>query len=227
MLLSRAISFIKRLTGSGDFKVGAHFRKIYEQNLFGGIESRSGTGSSLKQTESLRQKLPQMILELGIKSFLDAPCGDCHWIAELDWEKITYIGADVVEELILANQSRLAHRKMSFLVADLCADALPRADLIFCRDCWVHLTFRQARACLRNFRCSDATYLLATTFPSIVHNDDLGPGEIWRPLNLEKPPFSFPRPQRLLLENCTEDNGRYADKALGLWRLPDLVEATR
>jgi hypothetical protein len=168
-----------------------------------------------------------MMQEIGIKSFLDAPCGDCHWIAELDWNKITYIGADVVAELIRANRSRLADRNMGFLVADLCADALPRADLIFCRDCWVHLSFRKARACLRNFRRSGAAYLLTTTFPSIEQNPDLGIRGIWRPINLERPPFSFPRPERLLVENCTEENGRFADKTLGLWRLPDLGLATK
>ena len=35
-------------------------------------------------------------------------------------------------------------------------------------------------------------------------------------------PFNFPPPLRLVNENCTEGDGAYGDKCLGLWRLADL-----
>jgi len=204
------------------FKVSQRFKEIYEKNLFGGEESRSGPGSSLVQTEHLRLELPRLIEDFGITSFLDAPCGDCNWIATLDWGKISYTGVDVVSELICANQVRLEKRNMQFIVADLCEASLPRADLIFCRDCWVHLPFPQIRACLENFRRSGASYLVATTFPATKLNRDLEPGAIWRTLNLQKPPFCFPAPERLLVENCTENHGVHSDKALALWKLQKL-----
>ena len=40
----------------------------------------------------------------------------------------------------------------------------------------------------------------------------------WRPLNLCRPPYGLPAPERLLDEQFTADP-RYRDKALGLWRL--------
>jgi len=221
MNISSITTFWKRLTGRGGFQVDEHFTRIYEKNLFKGGESRSGKGSSLDQTTIVRRELPALLERHGVESFLDAPCGDCHWITELDWTRIRYTGADVVGALIEKNRVRLTGRPMTFVVADLCKDELPRADVIFCRDCWVHLDYAQIRACLENFRRSGATYLLTTTFTGRTSNRDLRTA-IWRPLNLQAAPFNFPTPLEVLVEGCTEEGGQYADKALGLWMIADL-----
>ncbi len=198
------------------------FRRIYEKNLFGGKESRSGPGSSMEQTQVLRKELRALLERLAVNSLLDAPCGDCNWMRAADLGAVTYTGVDIVPELIEANRTRFASRGIRFMVADLSRDPLPRADLIFCRDCLVHLPFEQIRACLVNFLESGATYLMATTFTATQLNQDLEPGAIWRPLNMERAPFCFPPPEYLLFEQCTEDSGRYPDKSMGVWRLSDL-----
>jgi hypothetical protein len=218
--LAGAVARLKRITGLGSFAVPEHFQRIYRDNLFAGTESRSGKGSALDQTAIVRNELPRLLVEFGIRKLLDAPCGDCHWIAELDWTRVPYIGVDVVPDLIAANRSRLSARGMEFSVANLCDDPLPRAGLILCRDCWVHLDFRQIAACLRNFRHSGSQYLLTTTFPRLRSNRNLRMA-IWRPLNLQVAPFYFPPPLRLIEEGCTE-KGNYGDKSLGLWRIEDL-----
>jgi hypothetical protein len=224
--MTNAISRLLRWTAnrfrSREFSVEKRFTEIYAQNTFGGQESRSGTGSTLHQTAMIREELPCLMERHGVQSILDAPCGDCHWMSTLDWGRVRYQGADVVEALIGKNQHVFGKRGMAFVRADLCADPLPQADLILCRDCWVHLTFCQIQSCLENFRRSKSRYLLTTTFTTQGPNRDLATGVIWRPLNLGLPPFSFPAPLELLVERCTEEDGRYADKALGLWRLDDL-----
>jgi len=48
------------------------FTKIYRENFWGG-ESRSGLGSDLVQTETIRTSLPKLFKELEIKSLLDIP----------------------------------------------------------------------------------------------------------------------------------------------------------
>jgi hypothetical protein len=53
-------------------------------------------------------------------------------------------------------------------------------------------------------------------------NADLIGDDIWRPLNLELPPFNFPKPVKLINEQCTEGNGEYTDKHLGLWFLDEV-----
>ena len=55
-----------------------------------------------------------------------------------------------------------------------------------------------------------------------VSNSDLSGNDFWRPLNLELSPFDFPKPLKIINEKCTEYNGIYADKSLGLWLLDDI-----
>jgi hypothetical protein len=133
-----------------------------------------------------------------------------------------YTGIDIVEGLIEANQRKYANAQINFACLDIITDKLPAADVIFCRDCLVHLNFEQARKAIRNFQRSQATYLLTTTFTDRTQNVDLGEKDMWRTLNLQLPPFNFPRPIRVINENCTEGDGNFADKSLGLWKLADL-----
>ena len=202
--------------------VQKRFTTIYRRNVFGGSESRSGTGSSLAQTIEIRREIPPLLENLGVRRLLDAPCGDFNWMQHMPVSLDLYIGADVVEQLIAEDNRRYSHATRRFVCLDIIRDQLPRADLVFCRDCLVHLNFEQARTALRNFKRSGAEYLLTTTFPGSKTNADLAPGDIWRTLNLQRQPFSFPQPLRLINEACTENDGAYADKSLGLWRLQEL-----
>lgn len=197
------------------------FTTIYRDNIFGSEESRSGKGSSVVQTETIRRELPGLLQDLEVHTMLDAPCGDFNWMERTLLPVGLYIGADVVEELIVENARRYSNPARRFLRMDIIRDRLPASDLIFCRDCLVHLDFDQAHKALRNFQSSGARYLLTTTFPGTQTNADLG-SDIWRTLNLERPPFNFPPPLRLINEGCTEDEGMYTDKSLGLWPLQDL-----
>jgi hypothetical protein len=45
----------------------------------------------------------------------------------------------------------------------------------------------------------------------------------WQPLNLEQEPFCLPPPIKLIAEGCTEVDGQYSDKSLGLWKVSDLA----
>jgi hypothetical protein len=98
---------------------------------------------------------------------------------------------------------------------------LPQADVILCRDCLVHFSFANIIAAFRTIKASGARYLLTTTFPDRQVNKDIVDGD-WRPLNLERAPFLLPAPQSVLLEDCTEEGGAYADKALAVWGVSDL-----
>ena len=101
---------------------------------------------------------------------------------------------------------------------DLTADPLPRADVVLCRDCLVHLSFDHIRQAFDNLRRSGSTWLLTTTFLEHHENVDIESGD-WRILNLTRAPFNLPAPEGVLVEGCLEGEGAYADKALGLWRI--------
>jgi hypothetical protein len=203
----------KSRTGSLDFD------KIYENNGFIGTESRSGEGSSLFQTRIIREELPRLLSDLGVRHLLDVPCGDWNWMRHVDLGDIQYTGGDIVQAIVNRNNNVYGNGNRKFECLNIITGPLPKADLIFCRDCLVHLNFSDGLAALEQFRKSGATWLLTTTFTDRYRNEDLYEGCIWRPLNLEKGPYNLPKAERYINEGCTEDDNLYGDKCLALWRL--------
>ncbi|MCG2576276.1 hypothetical protein LZ012_04635 [Dechloromonas sp. XY25] len=197
------------------------FSAIYRDNGFVGTESLSGAGSTSFQTRVIRQKLPALFRELGVKSVLDIPCGDFHWMRNVDLSGIYYTGADVVEDMVRKNQQLFGGPLRAFECVNLITGPLPVADLVFCRDCLVHLPFEDALAAIETIRQSKCQWLLTTTFTRDTPNADLDAAG-WRALNLTLPPFNLPQPALLISEKCTEAGGLAGDKSLGLWRIADL-----
>jgi hypothetical protein len=204
-----------------DLDLAAKFRFIYRTNMWGSAETPSGVGSTLEATGPIRQAITNICRDFGIGTLTDAPCGDCSWIVPNELLVERYIGADIVPELIEQDRQRYQKRGVEFTVADLTSDVLPRADLIFCRDCLVHLSFENIQRVLLNFRKSGSRYLLTTTFPEHEDNLDIADGD-WRLLNLERPLFSFPPALFTINEECDEIGGAYRDKSLALWEIDSL-----
>ncbi len=207
--------------GAGPPDPLATFRQIYQSNHWRGSESASGAGASGDQTARIRGELPGLCRALGVRRLLDLPCGEGHWMARADLGDLAYIGADLVPELVARAAGEHAGPGREYRVLDLTASPLPEADLLLCRDALVHLSFADIARALANLRRAAIPWLLTTTFPGEPENEDIVTGD-WRPLNLERAPFHFPAPARLLNEGCTEGGGRFADKSLGLWRVADL-----
>ncbi len=196
------------------------FEEIYLTNLWGNSESHSGHGSSAGATRFLRSAVSQLLSDLDVKSMVDVPCGDFNWMRLLD-PSIDYFGADIVPQLIETNQKKYSRPGRTFGLIDVVKDPLPKADLVFSRDLLVHLSERDIRCALQNIIASGAKYLVTTTFTSRDKNVDIPTG-LWRTLNLQRPPFSFPPPVRLINERCEEGDGLWADKCLGVWKTSDL-----
>jgi len=196
------------------------FINIYKTNIFGSDESHSGTGSTMEQTAYIREIFPSFFKELGVKSILDVPCGDFNWMRHVDLSGIHYIGGDIVPELVAKDNEKYKSENVEFRELNIITDDLPKVDLILCRDCLVHLNFESGMKALQNFKRSGSTYLLTTTFTDRPKNEDLF--GIWRTLNLQKAPYNLPEPFKLINEKCPQDNGAFADKSLGLWKLSDI-----
>lgn len=256
--LWRGLEWVRRITGRERFAPDLErpspalpsasmvrvFSDIYATNAWGSASSHSGKGSDLEQTAVIREVIPALLGELGVRSMLDIPCGDFHWMRMLNLN-VAYIGGDVVGELIAANNARYGDERRRFEVIDVANDALPRVDLVFCRDLLVHFSFRDALRAIANLKRSGSTYFLTTTFTERTIQDDIRTGQ-WRPVNLQLPPFDFCPPLRIINENCTEGlldastkyagsarrrarsgpqghaRGAWSDKSLGLWRFADL-----
>jgi hypothetical protein len=196
-------------------KAEAIFSDIYENNLWENSESVSGRGSTLARTTVIRRELPALLKELGAKSLLDAPCGDFNWMRKTDLGEVRYIGADVVSSLISRNLRLYGSKGRTFLTLDLTADSLPAVDVILCRDCFIHFSFRDIRAALLNFKQSNAKFLFATTHTLVQAHRDIATGA-GRNCNLQLPPFNFPEPLKIILEDSA------SAKCLGVWRLDQL-----
>lgn len=194
------------------------FKEIQASNLWGAEESVSGLGSELGATATLRAELPLLLRDLGADVLLDIPCGDFRWLSQTPLPVSRYIGGDIVEALVERNRELYGGE---FLCLNLCSSDLPRADVVFCRDCLVHLSFANIRRAIENLKRSGSTWLLTTTFLECHENVDIADGD-WRMLNLELAPFHWKPPDHVLVERCTESGGGYSDKALGLWRIADL-----
>ncbi len=140
----------------------------------------------------------------------------------VDLEGISYIGGDIVKDLIAKNNKAYKNATREFRYINAATDDLPTSDLIFCRDLLVHLSLEDAHKILKNFKKSGSKYLLVTTHLTPTKNRDIKMGR-WRKLNLEKAPFNFPKPLMLIFEKSPEKSE--CDKYLGLWKLNDLFKA--
>jgi hypothetical protein len=183
-----------------------------------GQESVSGPGSSMRQTAEIRRLLPLLLQHIDARVILDAPCGDFHWMNKVHLGVDTYVGIDLLEDLIRRNRERYSSRGRRFATMNLLKDRLPKVDVVLCRDCLVHMSYKDIIQILTNIVASGSRYLLTTTFPDHAVNVDISTGQ-WRPLNLQVPPFSLPPPLHILNEKCSESGGAFKDKSLGLWQL--------
>jgi hypothetical protein len=127
---------------------------------------------------------------------------------------VSYLGADIVDDIIRDNQKRFSSEKRRFEKIDLIHDELPKVDLILCRDCLFHFSHGHIWHALHNIKKSGSNLLLTTTNPSPTFNRKIVTGE-YRKLNLQAPPFSLPPPI------LSVDEG-HDDKHMALWRISDI-----
>jgi hypothetical protein len=163
--------------------------------------------------------LPELFQRLQVSKFLDAPCGDWNWMRRVDLSGVDYFGGDVVSSVVIKNKQQYARPGVRFIHADLTKDPLPTVDMIMCRDCWVHLSFEDIAAMLKNFRRTGARWLLVSNTPSQNRNQNKATGIDWRHLNLHLPPFKFPA-------KIEGRKDHYPDVPfeIALWRLAELPE---
>ncbi len=197
------------------------FREIEVNNTWQEKESISGSGSTISQTKQIILEMPKLFCDFKIKSIFDIPCGDFNWFKQIDLSNLSYLGGDIVKDIIDHNNKRYKKENIRFTSFNIIEDKIDKVDLIFCRDCLVHFSISDIIKAISNVKESDAKYLMTTTFPNEEKNEDIQTGG-WRPINLEKPPFNFPNPKYLLNENCTEKDGVFNDKSIALWEIEDL-----
>ena len=190
------------------------FDRIYEKNLWQSSETVSGKGSELIFAQNLLLHLPVVLKKYNVKTVVDAPCGDYNWILHLDYRFEKYTGIDIVQKQNEKNK-KYENERVKFFAGDILTYNIPSSDLIFCRDCFIHLTFKQIFKALENFKKSGAGFIMLTSYDN-CRNEDVLAGQ-FRKINLLLPPFNFPAPKDIIQELPSEE-GKY----FCLWKLEDL-----
>ena len=212
------------------------FENIYQNYGFGSTESKSGPGSTLSETEKLREEIRKVIKDYNIKSVTDLPCGDLNWINLLFDDIEKYVGCDIVEECITDNKNKYPEYK--FYCLDLESDKIPESDLLIVRDVIGHQPIDVGINMIKNILSSNCKYLLSTTWAlkkdnewfaptkNTIHRENEGVeyGRFY-PVNLMAPPFNFPEPEIFLEEDVHVDGFENGNrKTLSLWDLSKLKE---
>lgn len=187
----------------------------------------NGSGSTAANTASLAAQLPALFERYKVKRVVDLGCGDVGWILDAIQELDSYVGVDVVPDVIerntaLAKSHRAFNRLLNgagdapspttFQLISGPSEILPSADLVLVRDCAAHLSNQLVRELLQ--QCAKSSPLvLISTFPGTTMNTEIKVGS-FRPLNLEIKPFNLPAPLEMIVDS--------EKKQLGLWRTAEL-----
>jgi len=229
------------------------FTDIAQSKAWGDGETISGPGSTTDATATIREQIPLLLRELGVRSLLDAPCGDHHWMSRLlkEWAfhrtyDEEYCGTKRRERTLASHlpTNFSGPTPPDYIGADIVESIIATnrerfPDRRFERLDIIADKLPQADAVIvRDCLVHLPYYEIGRALQNIVAsgarwlitthfpgrvNHDIRIGS-WRPLDLCARPFRLPKPVHVINEGCTEGAGAFADKSLGVWDLFD--EAT-
>lgn len=216
------------------------FTDIYNNNGFGSLESKSGPGSTLDETQKLRESIKKIIKDKNIKSVVDIPCGDFNWMKEIVFNFENYIGGDIVKKAIDLNNEKYSNSRIKFIEFDIVNDEIPNGDLLIVRDIIGHFPIEDGVKILKNILNSKCKYLLSTTWAKKIGNDwfPCEKNDVHRenegvdygrfyPVNLMSNPFNLPNAEIYLEEDVMVDNFENGNrKTLALWDLDKIRNKT-
>jgi hypothetical protein len=171
------------------------FEKIIKHRYW--KDALCGTGSTMLFTEPLRANLKPFLEKHNLKSMLDAPCGDYTWMSQTALpDNFKYIGADIVANLITT--AKATYPGVEFHCLDITRDPLPAVDVLFCRDCLIHLSIDDIQLAFKNIINSDIQYVMLTNYhkPEML---DITTGG-FRGTNFTQSPFNFGAPIDSILD---------------------------
>jgi SAM-dependent methyltransferase len=131
------------------------FRSIYKLNVWGKSPYNkyfSGTGSTFEIAKPYIEFISKYIEKNNIKSVVDLGCGDYNVSRLIDLGNASYLGIDVVSDLIKFNNKIYGSHKNRFLHLDIVKDDLPSADLCLIRQVLQHLSDSDIQTVLLKLR---------------------------------------------------------------------------
>lgn len=179
------------MQSSNDANHDKPFQKYYD-----GSDSQwgnsSGPGSDSFYTTDYRSLLSKFIRLNNISSVVDIGCGDWQFSRFIDFAQASYVGFDVVDDVVNKNHARYSANNVSFKVIPPSLEDVPSADLLIMKDVLQHLSDKS----ICSFR--DLVFpkfrhcLLTNSFRKIdtAQNTDIVEGG-FRCLDLTNPPYNL------------------------------------
>ena len=174
------------------------FTRIYQEAAWGASPSErfySGTGSDDVNASRYVEFVNEFLSSRSVRSIVDLGCGDFRVGRKLDLQGRSYVGCDVVPQVIEANADRFSAPNIRFAVLDATREPLPSGDLLLIRQVLQHLTNKQIQLILPKIR-SFRFCLITDELPNNADhasNLDVVPGgtrfERGSGLYLERSPF--------------------------------------
>ncbi|KAK3089508.1 hypothetical protein FSP39_004160 [Pinctada imbricata] len=179
------------------------FEHIARKNIWGGgNETRSGLGSLLASTVSLRECLGKWIKEYNISSIVDIPCGDANWQRFVPgMDSVRYKGFDISTYVVDRARAKNPVKNMAFGLMDITSQIPPKADLIILRDFIQHLPLKLGKRALDNARISGAKWIGVSSYP-LSSNRDIKIGDYYAN-NVQISPFNV----KNVVEICDNYSG--------------------
>lgn len=181
------------------------FSEAYRSGKWGTGDGKywSGNGSSKAQSSAYVEFMVEFLRTHDeIKTYVDIGCGDFQVSGRVlanVGRPISYVGVDIVPELIEHNNQAFGSDDVRFVCADATTDPLPPGDLVSVRQVLQHLSNDNVEKVLRN--TAGYRYLVVTegvpVGPNVTPNRDIVSGHYTRSLQLsgvfiEAPPFNMP-----------------------------------
>lgn len=154
------------------------FSEIYATGQWGLGESfDSGSGSRGPARESYVGFVRELIEESGARRAVDIGCGDFRVASGFVDLLDSYVGIDVVPDLIDRNTAEFGRPGLSFVALDAAISEIPDGDVCFIRQVLQHLSNNKITSMLQ--RCSK--------FPIVVVTEHWPAPELRRQFNQDKP----------------------------------------
>lgn len=161
------------------------FTHIYDKNIWGG----SGGGSTPENTVEYRALLQKLLRDLKIRSVVDWGCGDWSFSHLIDWDKIWYVGVDVVKSVVDNNRKKYSKPFINFHY-DTYSNG---ADMMILKDVLQHWSNEQIVSFLYAQRGKFKYILITNSNHQQSDDEDIKDGESrglsanFYPLKLFKP----------------------------------------
>ena len=139
-----------------------YFDRVFENNLWGAPQSRSGPGSEGTYADDKILTLKFLLKKFNIAKVVDIGCGDMFWMKECLIHVTDYTGVDVSKSVIDANIAKVYPSHVRFNhTSDIDIRSI-KADAIIAFDVFGHMLHSEILETLNAILQSDVKYVIVT-----------------------------------------------------------------